>query len=851
MTPKRVVASTLVLLVAIAAAVMGGWSVPDRADALSGSDFDPSNIISDANFYNANAMSQTEIQSFLSSKVSCQTSSCLAVGRFATSSKAADAMCNAYAGGGTESTAAIIFKVQQACGISAKVILVTLQKEQGLITAAAPTTGQLNIAMGYACPDTSGCDTSYYGVFNQIYSAAHQLVRYGNPPGTSNYFTWFPVGSPSAVRYSPSPGCPAPVITIKNLATAALYYYTPYQPDQAALANLYGAGGSCSSYGNRNFWVYYNQWFGSPTGTVDPLASLDDVSVRYTDTGAGILVSGWAIERSAPATTALVDIYIDQPNGTTKGYEIKANTPRPDVGAVYTAAGPNHGYQSTFPATLPGTYNVCVFPMTGGAGGWLLGCRSVTVNGTPAVGSLDSVGATATATGATLTASGWGFDPTSPATAVTATATVTGPTGAKATATMVASGSRPDVAGAYPAAGPAHGFLLPVTVPAGPAGAYQLCVTISGHTAAGKADGSVGCRTVQLGASNPAGVLDSATISLGADGRTSILFSGWAIDNAWLSTSIPVDVYIDRPNGTTAAQRVPTTGSRTDIARIYPGAGAAHGFSGSLVLSQPGTYNVCGFAIGQSPFGAANAMIGCLPVTVPQVTPIGSLDGFWMSATAGAAQVNASGWALDQGAPGTSIPVDLYLDQPDGTVKAIRTASTNPRDDIGRAFPGMGSLHGFTQSFTVTKAGTYRLCAYGIAQSTYNRGNALIGCRSLTITANQLVGSLDWVTVGGTASNWTISASGWAVDPAVPTSPATVSIEVTKPDNTVTSLQVPASGARADVGRVFPAFGSAHGFSGTVVGVTQPGTYKVCAKGVPLTPFGSTTLLGCTQVVVK
>jgi hypothetical protein len=238
-------------------------------------------------------------------------------------------------------------------------------------------------------------------------------------------------------------------------------------------------------------------------------------------------------------------------------------------------------------------------------------------------------------------------------------------------------------------------------------------------------------------------------------------------------------------------------------------------------------------------------------VTVPQVTPIGSLDGFWMSAGGGKAQVNASGWALDQGAPGTSIPVDLYLDQPDGTVQSIRSASTGLRDDIARAFPGMGGLHGYTQSFTVTKTGTYRLCAFGIAQSTYNLGNALIGCRSLTITGNQLAGSLDWVWLGGSAGNWTVNASGWAADPAVPSSPADVSIELTKPDGSVAKVQVPASATRTDVGRAFPALGDAHGFSGSVVGLTQPGTYTLCAKGLPLTPFGSITLLGCTPVVVK
>ena len=52
---------------------------------------------------------------------------------------------------------------------------------------------------------------------------------------------------------------------IDNQATAALYVYTPYRPNAAALGNMYGTGDSCSSYGNRNFWRMFSDWFGNPT----------------------------------------------------------------------------------------------------------------------------------------------------------------------------------------------------------------------------------------------------------------------------------------------------------------------------------------------------------------------------------------------------------------------------------------------------------------------------------------------------------------------------------------------------------------------------------------------------------
>ncbi|MFF2773218.1 hypothetical protein ACFVUP_39595, partial [Streptomyces bacillaris] len=126
-------------------------------------------------------------------------------------------------------------------------------------------------ATGYACPDTAACDTQYYGFYNQVYMAAWQYKRYGNPPGTSNSFTWYPVGQTTSVRYSPDATCGSSPVLIRNAATAALYYYTPYQPNAAALANLYGTGDACSAYGNRNFWRLYTDWFGPTNTSIPPI----------------------------------------------------------------------------------------------------------------------------------------------------------------------------------------------------------------------------------------------------------------------------------------------------------------------------------------------------------------------------------------------------------------------------------------------------------------------------------------------------------------------------------------------------------------------------------------------------
>jgi len=340
--------------------------------------FNPGYIISDYLFYNGSAMDAAGVQGFLNAKVpSCDAgSTCLKGYTEATTSQPANAMCSSYAGAGSESAAQIIAKVGLSCGISQKVILVTLQKEQGLVTSTGPSSSRYRIAMGYACPDTSGCDTTYYGFFNQVYNAAKQLKRYGNPPGTSDYFNWFPVGQTTSVRFNPSTACGSSPVLIQNKATAALYYYTPYQPNAAALASSYGLGDSCSAYGNRNFFSYYSDWFGSTTTVEPPFGNFEGAQIS----NGSLTVSGWAIDPAAAGTSISVAISVTDPTGGQGTRTVTANLNRPDVGAAYAniAAGNMHGFSMTMSATAHGQYTVCVVALAsspGGAGNGTFGCR--------------------------------------------------------------------------------------------------------------------------------------------------------------------------------------------------------------------------------------------------------------------------------------------------------------------------------------------------------------------------------------------------------------------------------------------------------------------------------------------
>lgn len=243
--------------------------------------FNPENIISDALFYDGNAMSSAEIQAFLDAKIgSCSNGKCLNVLNVSVSSRDAwysavtgDLVCSSLQGG-TMRTSELIYRVQVACGISAKAILVTLQKEQGLTTSSAPSDWNLQAAMGASCPDTSPCDPAYSGVGPQIVQGVRQLKiykagRFGKQPGVN------------FIGYSPNAACGGTNLNIQNYATAALYNYTPYQPNAASLAAGWGLGDGCSSYGNRNFFNYYTSWFGSTQGETLQILQVTGTSDRY------------------------------------------------------------------------------------------------------------------------------------------------------------------------------------------------------------------------------------------------------------------------------------------------------------------------------------------------------------------------------------------------------------------------------------------------------------------------------------------------------------------------------------------------------------------------------------------
>ena len=231
-------------------------------DAVSYAGFSAGNIMSDYVMSNYNSMSETDISNFMHSKNPCNDTNLSKVGHYLSQGiyhiENGHFVCLADEVFDGETVPHIIASVAREYRINPQVILVLLEKEQGLITDTYPYHNQMAYAFGYGCDDTVGCHSEYAGFRKQV-SRAAGLFREVLDGGWTNY----PVGW-NYVKYHPNSACGGTNVFIENRATSALYRYTPYQPNSAALAAGYGLGDSCSSYGNRNFYGYFSDWFGSP-----------------------------------------------------------------------------------------------------------------------------------------------------------------------------------------------------------------------------------------------------------------------------------------------------------------------------------------------------------------------------------------------------------------------------------------------------------------------------------------------------------------------------------------------------------------------------------------------------------
>lgn len=217
--------------------------LPGLTHAQSG--FNPSMIISDTEIQNFTSWDKSDIQKFLDSK-----GSYLRTGKYISAS------------GALKSATDIIYDASRAYQINPKFLLVTLQKEQSLITDDSPSQRQLDWATGYAVCD--GCYLSHPNVqkfkgFGKQVDSAAGIIR------------WYYQNQDNPIVKKKD----VPIlidntrVTPASWATAFMYTYTPHL------------------HGNANFWRIWNTWFDQtyPNGTILKLATASTTEYWVIENG--------------------------------------------------------------------------------------------------------------------------------------------------------------------------------------------------------------------------------------------------------------------------------------------------------------------------------------------------------------------------------------------------------------------------------------------------------------------------------------------------------------------------------------------------------------------------------------
>jgi len=290
-----------------------------KAQILTDSSFNPNRILEDSEMFNYDDMGLTEIQNFLGNKGSylANYSTLNAHGDVKTAAEIIyDATHKNYdcwriilSDNPTETEKKA--KCRQVTTINPKLILVTLEKEESLITLNPSDTRipiRLNLAMGYDIPDGKlGCTPydRFCSFGKQINSASLQFLAYMNEPEFYNfqvgqtYIAKDQYGKLKSIAKAINDGdynsiMASPnhvIVTPQNKATAALYNYTPHVFN-----------------GNYNFYTLWNKYFPEtsgisriyPSGSV--IKALDNPQVWLIENGYKRLFNNWSafISRFSP-----------------------------------------------------------------------------------------------------------------------------------------------------------------------------------------------------------------------------------------------------------------------------------------------------------------------------------------------------------------------------------------------------------------------------------------------------------------------------------------------------------------------------------------------------------------------
>jgi hypothetical protein len=497
----------------------------------------------------------------------------------------------------------------------------------------------------------------------------------------------------------------------------------------------------------------------------------------------GAIIKGWAFDPDAPMSVLTVYLWID---GKLSG--IRADRPRPDVGAVYPGTGTNHGFDTTV-RLAEGPHQIC--PVIGNLGAGAnksLPCVVVTVADTPR-GRVEGLGPVPGG----ISVSGWTFDPDAPTTPLTVKLTID-----SRLSTLLANLARPDVGAAYPGAGTNHGFAATIRLAEG---AHRVCA-VAANISYG-VDKTLTCATVTV-IDSPRGRVESLVQAPGG-----VLVKGWAFDpNAPMSTLV-VYVYIDgKLHGIRADQ------PRSDVGAVYPGTGANHGFNTTFLLAA-GMHTICVVA-GNVSYGA-NRTLGCTRLAL-RYTPTTVITSLIRTATG----VRIAGWSSD----------------PDTTAAILVRINDNGRQYTQLTANGRGATHnGHNFAVWLTlRSGYHSICAIGVNVA-FGTGSGVTACRAVALRLNPF-GRFESLSRSGASANLTVT--GWAIDPDT-RAPINITIKV----DGAAPIVGTAGGTRTDVGLVYPQYGSVHGYGATVP--ASAGEHTVCVSAVNVSA-GATISLGCRVI---
>jgi len=218
---------------------VGMWVGSTFSASANNSAFDRGLVISDQSFYDASALNEQQIKSFLTDKGrNCRSSgprTCLkdlAIPATTLISDQKGLGCKNISIGARSRAWTVINQVAKACGISPKVLLTTVQKESSGIVQPL-TTARWNRMMGMGCPDGGSCAGKYSGFAKQLYYSADSLRSYRSRPSHTAIKAF--------ANQAPYRTLDGHTFVIKNVATASLYTYTPHVSSNRLFSQIWNS----------------------------------------------------------------------------------------------------------------------------------------------------------------------------------------------------------------------------------------------------------------------------------------------------------------------------------------------------------------------------------------------------------------------------------------------------------------------------------------------------------------------------------------------------------------------------------------------------------------------------------